>query len=175
MLSAFVYRNNLLITKYKTILLQNNSMHMLLIPFYNIFVGVQVIPRAKAHDHQLVKFVLYFSVENLETQVLRVTFTWIVMKPECTDLLQVVASPPHCIYATTDEEISTLNSRHTAQWRGCSEQLWTCYYMSWPVYILFHCFMEFLLHVTSTVLVFTKFSESVWVTLQPVEMIPVNW
>jgi hypothetical protein len=37
-------------------------MHMLLVHFYNIFVGAKVISRAEAHGHRLVTFVLYLSV-----------------------------------------------------------------------------------------------------------------
>jgi hypothetical protein len=62
MLSVFVYRSNLLISEYETLLLHIHSMHML-------HVGAQVIIWAEAHNHQLVTFVPYFSVENLATLV----------------------------------------------------------------------------------------------------------
>jgi hypothetical protein len=69
MLSAFVYQNNFLITEYKTFPLYTNSMHILLVLFYNIFVGVQVISQAGARGHWVVTFVLHFSAGNLATLV----------------------------------------------------------------------------------------------------------
>jgi hypothetical protein len=48
MSSAFIYLNNFLITENKTFPLCSNSMHMLLVHFCNIFVGVQVIGQAGA-------------------------------------------------------------------------------------------------------------------------------
>jgi hypothetical protein len=40
-------------------------MHMLLVHFYNIFIGAQVISRAETHDYQFVTFVPYCNVQNL--------------------------------------------------------------------------------------------------------------
>jgi hypothetical protein len=49
-------------------------MHMLLVRFYNIFVGAHVINQAEAHGHGVVcPFVLYFNAENLATVITKGT------------------------------------------------------------------------------------------------------
>jgi hypothetical protein len=69
----------LLITEYKTFVLDSNSIHTLFVCFCDFFVGAQVISQAEAHGHRVMTFVPYLNVEN-----------WVTVGEKCMKILYII-------------------------------------------------------------------------------------